>query len=191
MTLWNDLHIGARAWMRTPVAAVVMVLTLALGIGLNTAIFSLVNAALLRPLPYRDPGQLVSVSAANLETGLRDKVSGADLTDWRSRGTVFQDFATYWDTAFTVPGDMPATLPSWEVSPNMFNMLGTPALLGRTLVPEDGRPGSPRVIVLSYRLWVKRFGADKSVIGRHLVLRRHGHLSRSVPGAAGLQCAPL
>ena len=172
MTLWHDLLIGTRAWMRTPAAAVVIVLTLALGIGLNTAIFSLVSAALLRPLPYRDPGQLVSISATNLETGLRDKVSGADLADWRSRGTAFQDFATYWDTAFTVPGDMPATFPSWEVSPNMFNLLGTPALLGRTLVPEDGRAGSPPVIVLSYRLWVQRFGANRDVVGRHLVLRR-------------------
>src|SRR5688572_3520003 len=122
MTFWHDLRVGTRAWIRSPIPAVVIVLTLALGMGLNTAIFSLVYAALLRPLPYRDPGQLVSISAANLETSLRDKVSGADLADWQSRSTVFEDFATYWDTAFTIPGEVPATLPSWEVSPNMFSM---------------------------------------------------------------------
>ncbi len=172
MTFWHHLRIGARTWMGTPLTAIVIVLTLALGIGLNTAIFGLVNVALLRPLPYRDPGRLVSLSAANVETGRRDKVSGADLADWRSRSTVFKDFATYWDTAFTLPGDLPVTLPSWDVSPNLFTLLGVPASLGRTLVPEDGRPGSPRVVVLSHRLWVQTFGGKADVIGQRLRLQR-------------------
>ena len=172
MTLWNDLRIGARSWLGAPGSAVVIVLTLALGIGLNTAIFSLVYAVLLRPLPYRDSGQLVSLSSINLETGNRDKVSGADLADWQRRSTTFQDFATYWDTAFTLAGEVPTTLPSWEVSPNLFTMLGTPALVGRTLLLEDGRPGNPRVVVLSHRLWLQRFGANTNAIGQRLLLQR-------------------
>jgi putative ABC transport system permease protein len=172
MMLWSDFRTGVRAWMGTPLPAVVIVMTLAIGVGLNTAIFSVVHAVLLRPLPYRDPESLVSVSVTNRKTGSRDKVSGADLVDWQARSTAVQDFAAYWDVSFTVPGDVPLTLPSWEVSGNLFNMLGTPALLGRTLGPEDSRPDKPPVAVLSHRLWVERFGASPNVIGKQLSLQR-------------------
>ena len=170
--LSRDLRYAFRTLRRSPSFAAVVVFTLALGVGLNSAIFSLVYNALLRPLPYRDPGRLVSVTAADLETGARDKVSGADLADWRSRTTVFEDVATYWDASFTVPGDTPLTIPSWEVSANLFNVLGARPLLGRTLIPEDGRSESPRVVVLSHRLWVQQYAASPEAIGQRVVLQR-------------------
>ncbi len=168
----HDLRDTLRSLRHNPTFTITVLVTLALGLGLNAAIFSVVHVALLRPLPYREPGQLVTISVENLRTALRDKVSGADLADWRTRSTVFQDLAFYWDTTFTLPGEVPATLPSWEVSPNLFGMLGTRPLLGRTLTLEDGRLGSPRVVVLSHRLWRQRFGGDPSAVGRHVLLQR-------------------
>jgi putative ABC transport system permease protein len=168
----RDLRYAFRALRRSSGFAAVVVLTLALGVGLNTAIFSLVYNALLRPLPYREVERLVSITAANLETGARDKVSGADLADWRNRTSLFEDFATYWDASFTVPGDTPLTIPSWEVSANLFTLLGARPLLGRTLIPEDGRPDSPRVVVLSHRLWVQRYAASPEAIGQRVLLQR-------------------
>lgn len=168
----HDLRDTLRSLRRNPTFTGIVLTTLALGLGLNTAIFSVVHLALVRPLPYREPGQLVTISVENFRTGLRDKVSGADLADWRSRSTVFQDLGSYWDTIFTLPGEVPAALPSWEVSPNLFGLLGTPPLLGRVFTLEDGRLGSPRVVVLSHRLWRQRFGGDPDVVGQHLSMQR-------------------
>jgi putative ABC transport system permease protein len=168
----QDLRYTLRSARHSPTFTAIVLVTLALGMGLNTAVYSLVHAALLRPLPYRESDRLVTISVENLQTARRDKVSGADLTDWRRRSAALQDFAWYWDTAFTLSGEVPATLPSWEVSANLFAVLGTRPLLGRALTSEDGRLGGPRVVVLSHRLWMQRFAGDPNVVGRSVTLRR-------------------
>ena len=157
-TLLQDIRYCIRMLAKNPGFTAIAVLTLALGIGANTAIFSVVNAELLRPLPFRDPSQLVRVASANARIHtVSGAVSYPDFADWRSQNHVFQDMAAYMDSSYALTGiEQPAHLAAANVSASMFNVLGVSPELGRNFLPEDDEPHH-HVAILSDRLWKERF----------------------------------
>jgi putative ABC transport system permease protein len=170
-TLLQDIRYGFRMLAKNPGFTAIAILTLALGIGANTAIFSVVNAELLRPLPYRDPGQLVRTASANsrLHT-VSGAVSYPDYVDWRSQNHVFQDMAAYVDSSFALTGiEQPAHLQGATVTAGLFNLLGASPELGRGFSPQDDEPHH-HVVILSHGLWKERFGGDPGIIGRVITL---------------------
>src|SRR6202050_1018555 len=166
-TLLQDMRYGIRMLMKNPGFTIIAVLTLALGIGANTAIFSVVNAELLRPLPFPHPGQLVRVASANAKIHtVSGAVSYAYFADWRAQNHVFQEMAGYVDSSFALTGvEQPAHLQAASVTAGMFNLLGASPELGRGFQPEDDEPHH-HVVILSHRLWKERFGGDPQIIGR-------------------------
>src|SRR5262245_55893303 len=149
----RDVSFGARGLWRSPGFSLAVILTLALGIGGNTAVFSVVDQLLLRPLPYPDGGQLVMVEES---TGLnpRADVSPANWLDWQRESRTFRRFAAWQSSALTLTGaGEPRRVTAQLVSSEFFPLLGVAPLLGRTISDEDDRPNGPPVVVLSYRAW--------------------------------------
>ncbi|MGH9837909.1 MAG: ABC transporter permease [Blastocatellia bacterium] len=169
-TLIQDLRYGARMLLKQPGFTLIAVLTLALGIGANTAIFSLVNTVLLRQLPYRQPEQLAWVWATRTD---RDKAfySIPNFLDTRERQQSFAQLAAFanWGANLTGAGE-PERLPGVRLSAHALQMLGVEAAAGRTLLAEDDNPNNARAVVLSYSLWQRRFGGRQDVIGQPLTL---------------------
>src|SRR5262245_51264964 len=182
--LWQDLRYGARMLMRAPNYTLIAVITLALGIGGNTAIFSVVNAVLLRPLPYTEPERLVAIGGTDARSPegpkIDDSCSYPDFFDWRERNQSFDSMAVYHSAAFTMTGtmtgnDAPAHLNGQVVSAELFDVLKAKPYLGRVFTRADekvGGDGAIRAAVISYSLWQKRFGADPNVVGRAVTLDR-------------------
>ncbi len=172
--LWQDLGYGLRLLRKHPGFTVVAVLTLALGIGANTAIFSLVNATLLRPLPYPNPDQIVMVWGTNPGGfGWRGKTgfSALNFLDYQEQNQVFAHLATFNDADFTLTGvDNPERIRGARVTAAFFSVLEVKPMLGRTLLPEEEQAGQDRVVVLSYGLWQRRFGSDPKMIGQTIRL---------------------
>jgi putative ABC transport system permease protein len=170
-TLLQDIRYGIRMLAKNPAFTAIAILTLALGIGANSAIFSVVNAELLRPLPFRDPDQLVRVASANAKIHtVSGAVSYPDFADWHSQNHVFQDMAAYVDSSFALTGiEQPAHLQAASVTAGMFNLLGVSPELGRGFQPEDDEPHH-HVVILSHPLWKERFGGDPQIIGRVITL---------------------
>jgi putative ABC transport system permease protein len=165
-TLLQDIRYGLRMLAKNPGFTVVAVVTLALGIGANTAVFSVVNTVLLRPLPYKEADRLVTVWGKNLEKGYDfDLVSPPDFADWRAQNRVFEEMAASDDAMYTLTGTgEPTSITAYKFSAGFFHVLGVPPIIGRTFLPEEEQPGKNRVVVLSYRLWQSRFGGDRGVI---------------------------
>jgi putative ABC transport system permease protein len=170
--LWQDLRYGIRMLLRSPGFTLVGVLALALGIGANTAIFSVVNAVLLRPLPYPDPDRLVLLSENFSRLGLnRISVSAPEFIDYRDRSQSFERVAAYKYLNFNLTGvDEPERILGASVSAGLFTLLGINPSRGRAFLPEEDQPGGHPVVVLSHGLWQRRFGADPSVVGKTLRL---------------------
>jgi putative ABC transport system permease protein len=171
-TCWQDLRYAARILRKSPGFTTVVVLTLALGIGANTAIFSVVYAVLLRPLPYANPGQLVTMFESNLQKGIKEAgCSYVDLTALHEQNRAFSFIAgaAFHDLTFTGRGE-PSELDTIVVTPEMFSLLQTQPLLGRTFRPEDGVRGAAPVVILSETLWLSRFGSDPKIIGSTITL---------------------
>lgn len=170
-SFWQDLKYGIRVLGKSPGFTAIAILTLALGIGANTAIFSVVNAEIWRPLPFRDPEQLVRVASTNAKThAINNAASYPDFADWRSQNRVFQNMAAYTEASFTLTGiDQPAHLEAASVSADLFNLLGVAPALGRTFVSEEDEPHH-HVVVLSHRLWKERFAGDPQIVGRVITL---------------------
>ncbi len=168
--LLQDLRYGLRVLRRTPGFTIAAVLTLALGIGANTAIFTVVDAVLLRPLPYADPGRLVAVGDRDSD-GVPTNVSFTTVNDWRARSQTFEQLSLMrsWQPTLVVDGEA-ERLPAVRVSWNYFDMMGARPALGRTFSQDDDRPDHWRVLILSDGLWRRRFGADPSVVGRTIVM---------------------
>jgi predicted permease len=172
-TLWQDLRYGLRTLRKSPGFTSVAVLTLALGIGANAAIFSVVNAVLLRSLPYRDPERLVeligNVKRARVE---RRGTSMADYIDWRDQSRSFEAMALYAGENVTLTGaDEPERMAAEYVGQAYFSILGIDAAVGRTFRPEEDQvPQRNPVVILGDGLWKRRFGADRGVIGRAVQL---------------------
>ncbi|HEV8525031.1 MAG TPA: ABC transporter permease [Terriglobales bacterium] len=171
----NDLRYGIRTLLKNPGFTAVVVLTLALGIGANTAIFSVTNAVLLRALPYRDADRLVIVWETNQRTE-QNTVSPANFFDWQEQSSVFEGMAAFNDTRNSLSGDgEPEEVPGQIITDNLFSVLGVNAMLGRTFTPEDGKPGQNNVVVIGYGLWQRRFGGDPNLIGRKVILNAVEH----------------
>jgi putative ABC transport system permease protein len=169
---WQDMRYGIRMLAKSPAFTIVAVMTLALGIGANTAIFSVVNAVLIRPLPYKEPERIVMVWEDNRPRSRNQNVvSPANFQDWQEQNSVFEEMVAFIDTPINLTGtDNPEELSAQNVTINMFSMLGVSASIGRTFLPEDGRPESEDVVILSYGLWARRFGSDPGVIGNKISL---------------------
>ena len=175
-TLWQDLRQGLRAMAKSPGFTFVAMLTLAVGIGANTAIFSVVNAVLLRALPYPDSQRLVALWGVNDRTGdSRRALSYPDFEDFRAQSRTLESAAVYNDDTATLTGiGEPLHLHNGVVSAALFHVLGVSPQLGRRFLPEEDNPGT-RVTILSDRLWRERFGADPAILGRALTLNGHSY----------------
>ena len=173
----GELRLVVRRLRRSPGFTVAAVLTLALGIGANTALFSLADAALLRPLPYPTADRLMMLWESQPGTGkARERVSAANFLDWRRQTPAFDAMAAWddWGMALTGEGE-PEELSTVRVSPNLFSLLGVTPAIGRAFVPEEETAGRDRVVVLSHDFWAGRFGSDSAVIGRTLTLDGQPH----------------
>jgi predicted permease len=170
--LWQDLRYGLRVLWKNPGFTVVAVLALALGIGANSAIFSVVNTVLLRPLPYRDPERLVMVWEDRSKQGYpRDTPAPANFIDWRDQNQVFEGMAAIASQSFNLTGaGEPERIDGKRVSASLFPLMGVEPLVGRTFTPEEDQPGANRVVVLSHGLWQRRFGSDRKIVGQPLTL---------------------
>jgi putative ABC transport system permease protein len=171
-TIINDIRHGARTLLKRPAFTALAVITLALGIGATTAIFSVVNGLLLRPLPYRDDQNLITLGQSNRKTGVaREGVSPANFFDWREQARSFAGVAAaeQWGFTLTDYGE-PEGMKGSVVTEGFFEILGTNALVGRTLLPEDYQQNKAKVVVISHGLWQRRFGGDPQIIGRNLTL---------------------
>jgi putative ABC transport system permease protein len=169
-TLLLDLRYGMRLLAKRPGFTAVAVLTLALGIGANSAIFSVVNAVLLRPLPFREPDQLIRIWETFYPSGW-GSVSVPNLKDWREQNEVFAGLAAFQTSSFVLQrGESPERISAATVSADFFDVLGVPAQSGRSFTDGEDQPGRHQVVVLSDQLWKRSFGADPGLIGQSLIL---------------------
>src|SRR5215813_8893768 len=178
-TLLQDLRYGARMLLKQPGFTAVGVITLALGIGANSAIFSVVNAALIKPLPYREPDRLVQFWETNpLKNWTHNVVAPANLFDWQRQNQVFEEIAAYYGSDKKGPGlsgfqmesnGEPERVKALYVTGNIFSALGANAMIGRALREEETWEGKNAVAVLSYGLWQRRFGADPKIVGQNIM----------------------
>jgi putative ABC transport system permease protein len=168
-TLLQDLRYGIRNLTGQPGFSAVAILTLAISIGANTAIFSFVDGVLLKPVPYRDPEGLVMLWEKPPGYD-RNGISTLNFLDWKAQNTVFSHIAAFSGSQFTLSGAEPQLLSGNVVSSSYFEMMGTQAILGRTFAPDEDQPGKEQVVVLSNRVWQNRFGADPGIVGRVLTL---------------------
>jgi putative ABC transport system permease protein len=168
----QDLRFGARMLLKNPGFTLIAVLTLALGIGANTAIFSVINAVLLKPLPYLKDPRLVFIESGDKRSDPRGYfgASPADFLDWQANSQTFERLAAYAPSeGFKLTGvERPEIFASSRVSANFFQVFGAKPMLGREFLPEDELTAPPRTILLSYRLWQRRFGGDPGVVGQTL-----------------------
>lgn len=173
--LFTDLRYAWRSINRRRGFSAVVVTMLGLGIGANTAIFSVLDAVLLRPLPYRQPEELVWVWEKP-PGGLRSNVAEATFLDWRDQNDTFERICAFYGTRFILTGaEQPEAISGASVSADFFELLGIHPAMGRAFVPEEEEPGKDRVVVLSHELWANRFGADPRMLGRQLMLDGEPH----------------
>jgi len=167
-TAWRDLRFAARALRKSPGFAAVTVLTLALGIGANTAIFTIVHTILIERLPYGEPGRLVALWEESVRRpGHPNTISPGNLIRWQERATVFASIAGLSDRRANLTGQgEPEELVVQKVTSNFFSTLGVQPILGRGFTPEEGSDGRNGVVVLSFGLWQRRFGGDSSIVGK-------------------------
>jgi putative ABC transport system permease protein len=169
-TLWQDLRYGARMLLKKPGFTLIALITLALGIGANTAIFSVVNAVLLRPLPYHDSDRLVMLSTSEKD-GALGNTGYETFVDWRERSRSFERMVAIrsWGGTLTGQGE-PEVIQGLRVSSDYFKLLAAPPALGRDFRVEEDRPDTRFVVVISHSLWQRRFNSDPQAVGKQLVL---------------------
>ena len=187
--LVHDVRYALRQLRKSPGFSTVAVITLGLGIGVNTVIFSVVNAALLRPLAFKDSDRLVRVwhvpPAKSFPGMTTFAVSAANFVDWESQNKTFDRMAIIAYHSFTMTGgDKPEQLDASAVSSGFFSTLGVPAMLGRVLSPEEDQPGHSHVVVLSHRLWQEHFGGNHEIVGRYISLDGQSYLVAGVMPAS-------
>jgi len=171
--LIQDLRYGVRMLIKSPAVTAVAIIALMLGIGANTAIFSVVHAVLLRSFPYADGDRLAIV----WENRMRGKgnpqnvINLGNFFDWKDQNSVFSDMAAFFDLNANLTGDGdPEEIPAQIATTNLFSLLGVNPIKGRTFAPDDGKTGQSRVVVIGYDLWQRRFGGDPNIIGRKITL---------------------
>jgi putative ABC transport system permease protein len=168
----RDLRYAVRTLARTPAFTVAAVLTLAIGIGGSTAVFSLIDAVLLRRLPFPDADRLVMLYEDNSKSGFpRDAVAPVTYDAWASSNDVFDAMAAVTEFGAVLQNNgEPYRINGRRVTRSLFDVLGARAAIGRTFLPGEDRPGGPSVVVLSFGLWQRRFGGDPSIVGRSILL---------------------
>ena len=176
-TIIKDIRYGVRGLLKRPGFTVIALITLALGIGANTAIFSVVNAVLLRPLQFREPDQLVVVWEEATFAGFPTNTPApGNYVDWKNQNQSFADMAAAASTSFNLTGDgEPERIQANSVTANFFPLFGAQPLLGRGFLPDEDRPGGNKVAMLSYSLWQSRYGADRGIINREILLNGEKH----------------
>ncbi|PYS18473.1 MAG: hypothetical protein DMG11_33270, partial [Acidobacteria bacterium] len=171
-TLLTDIRHGCRLLLRNPAFTIVVILALALGIGANTAVFSVMNAVLFKPLPYSNPDHIVSVAGRFTGIGIpddRNAISPPEFLDLRRFPTAFSDVSAMQATSYNIRvGDIPERISGAVVSASFFRVFGTDAYLGRTFAAEEEQQGRDSVAVLGYTLWQRVFQSDRNVIGRSM-----------------------
>jgi putative ABC transport system permease protein len=170
-TLWQDVRYGARVLAKSPGFTVVAIITLALGIGASTAIFSVVNSVLLRPLPYDHPDRLVQVWESNSRNGpanTRNVVNPVNFLEWRDHNHAFVSMAAVVDDSVKVNyfGGEPLRVPAIQVSPQFFSVLGVAPILGRAFIDDEGILGHDHSLILSYEYWQQQFGGSRDVLNK-------------------------
>jgi putative ABC transport system permease protein len=170
--LFQDLSYGLRTLIKKPAFTIVAVLALALGIGANTAIFSVVNTVLLKPLPYKDADRLVMVWEERTKLGFpTDTPAPANFIDWKRENQVFEDMAAIAGRTFNITGTgEPEKVEGQRVSASLFPLLGVEPHLGRWFTPDEDRPGNNRVAIINHGLWQRRFGSDPGLINQTITL---------------------
>ncbi|MBA2340751.1 MAG: ABC transporter permease, partial [Pyrinomonadaceae bacterium] len=170
--LIHDLRYALRMMRRSPGFTAVAVVTLALGVGANTAIFSLVSAVLFRPLNYHEPDRLVMVWEDESAAGFpRETPAAGNYADWKAQNQVFADMAALELRSFNLTGDSePEKISAFGVTANFFSLLGVQAALGRGFLAEEDKPGANKVAVISHSLWQSRYGGERSIVGRNILL---------------------
>ncbi|HEY0430695.1 MAG TPA: ABC transporter permease, partial [Pyrinomonadaceae bacterium] len=191
-TIFRDLRYSVRMLLKSPGFAAVAVLSIALGIGANTAVFSVINAVLLKSLPYKDPSSLMLVwgdtrTEGNLKG--RNQVSWTDVSDFRKQATSFEDVAAYKGWFPIMSGDSaPERLPAIQVGDGYFKIMKGEPILGRAFTPEEQEDGKDFVIVLGHGLWQRRFGGDPNIVGRSIELNSRSY---TIVGVMGPDFHPL
>ena len=178
MNTLHDIRYAFRMLLKRPGFTLIVVLTLALGIGANTTIFSAIDAVLLNPLPYKDPDRLMVVWETNKQLGPemwdRNEVAIGNFLDFRSRNQVFEQLGSLFYTNMILSGTGdPQRLQGAVVSSNFFQVLGTQPMLGRSFLPEEEKPGSPFTVIISHDLWQRQFGSDPGIINKSITLNAH------------------
>ena len=176
-TFIQDIRYGLRSLRKRPGFTAVAVITLALGIGANAAIFSVVNAVLLKPLQFRDPERLAILWEDASFVGFpRNTPAPANYVDWKNQAQSFEDVAATHESSLNLTGDgEPERVPTRRITHNFFSVLGVQPLIGRGFLPEEDRPNSNKVVVLSYPLWQSRYGGDRNILNRTILLNGEQH----------------
>ena len=176
-TIWRDSRYAFRTLIKNPGFSFIAVISLALGIGANTAIFSLVNAVLLKPLPFNDPERLVLVWEDQSQIGFpRADVAPANYVDWKTQNQSFEDMAALNWKNFNLTGDgEPERILAHGASHNFLPLLGVMPVVGRNFSVNEDKPAAPKVVILGYGLWQARYGGDPAVVGRDIVLDGEKH----------------
>ncbi|MDQ3315591.1 MAG: ABC transporter permease, partial [Verrucomicrobiota bacterium] len=172
-TLFQDLRYGIRMLLKHKGFTAVAIIALGLGIGANTAIFSLVNGVLLRPLPYPEADRIVYFEGQNLQRGIaQSNISAPDFEDWTNQSSVFAHTAFYWTggAAFAAGNGEPERVPRAGVTSAFFDVLGVQPMLGRSFLAEEHQPNATPVAILSEGLWKRRFGSDRDIIGKTITI---------------------
>ena len=176
-TILQDIRYGLRGLWKRPGFTAVAVITLALGIGANAAIFSVVNAVLLRPLQFRDPERLAILWEDASFVGFpRNTPAPANYVDWKNQAQSFEDVAATHESSLNLTGDgEPERVETRRITHNFFSLLGVQPLIGRGFLPEEDRPNANNVVVLSYPLWQSRYGGDRNILNRTILLNGEQH----------------
>src|SRR4029079_2605710 len=178
-SLFRDVRYGVRMLLKHKGFTAVAIIALALGVGANTAIFSLVNGVLLRPLPFPNSDRIIYFEGKNPAAGITDSnISYLDFTDWSQQTDLFASTAAYWTGNADLSGDgaEPEAVPRAGVTTGFFSVLGVQPVLGRPFVPEDDKPatfneGRGTVAIISHGLWKRRFGSDPAIVGKQVVMK--------------------
>ncbi|HUR19645.1 MAG TPA: ABC transporter permease, partial [Vicinamibacterales bacterium] len=193
-SMWKDVKYSCRRLVRDRAATLAIVLTLALGIGANSAMFTLINLVLFKPAPVSNPDTLAWLHISDVRSGQLRKLSFPGYRQLAQTTDAFSGVAAFNGTQFSLGGDTPERIRGMVVSGNYFDVLGIPAQVGRTFLPEeDGVPGAHPVAVLSHTLWTSRFGADASIAGKAVTLngRQFTVVGVARPGFGGLDIEPV
>src|SRR5437016_1837668 len=167
-SLLRDLKFSVRSLLKRPVLTIIAIVTLAIGIGANSAIFSTINALLLKPLPFPDPERIVAFWEKIPSRGIeRNELAVANYLDWNAQNKSFEQLGMYrwWSTNLT-GADSPERVQGFQVTPNFLDIVGVKPLLGRGFSGDEDQPGKDAVALLTYSLWQRRFGGDPNIVNK-------------------------